>query len=186
MSYGSFAFGSGTFGGGVPDWSVHLDLSPLSREQSIIDIVSFVDERVISDLYRDPSSLKTIDRRHFEDVIAQLFHGFGYEVELTKRTRDGGKDIIAIARHEFQARYLIECKRPDPGHPVALATVRELYGVKIDDLATKAILVTTTSLTKDAREFIQRHKWELEGKEYDDIIEWLKRYEVLRGRQFGT
>ena len=59
--------------------------------------------------------------------------------------------------------------------------MRELYGVTIDDRATKGIIVTTTYLTKDAREFIEKHRWELEGKEYDDIVEWLRRYQEKHG-----
>ena len=180
MSIGSYPIGSAPLGG-APDWHVALDLSPRDGEQSILSIVSFVDERLIAELYRDPTQLRTIDRRLFEEVIAQLFHGFGYHVELTKRTRDGGKDIIAIGRREVQSKYLIECKRPDPGNPVAVTTVRELYGVKLDDLATKGIIVTTTFLTSDAREFIEKHRWELEGKEYDDIVAWLRRYQKKRG-----
>ena len=181
MSLGSYPPGS-VPPGGAPAWHFDLDLAPKHGAQPILSIVSFVDERLIAELYRDPEQLKTIDRRRFEEVVAQVFHGFGYDVELTKRTRDGGKDIIAISRREFEARYLIQCKRPDPGNPVAVTTVRELYGVTVDDQATKGIIVTTTSLTRDAREFIEKHRWELEGKEYDDIVAWLKRYQQLHGR----
>jgi HJR/Mrr/RecB family endonuclease len=178
MALGSSSLGSGTLGGGG-SWHVRVDLAPPPNATAILSIVSFVDQRLIAELYHNPEKLKTIDRREFEKVIAELFHGFGYDVELTKRTRDGGKDIVAISRREFESRYLIECKRPDPGSPVSVSTVRELYGVKEDDRATKGIIVTTTSLTKDAREFIQKHRWELEGKEYDDIVEWLRRYKGL-------
>ena len=44
----------------------------------------------------NPELLKDLSRRLFEEVIAEVFHALGYEVELTKRTRDGGNDIIAI------------------------------------------------------------------------------------------
>ena len=108
--------------------------------------------------------------------VAELFNGFGYEVELTKRTRDGGKDVIAIRRKEVETRFLVECKRPDPGNPVGVSTVRELYGVKADDGASKAILATTTYLTPDAKLFIERHRWELEAREYDAIHEWISTY----------
>jgi HJR/Mrr/RecB family endonuclease len=41
-----------------------------------------------------------LNRRLFEEFVAELFHEFGYEVELTKRTRDGGRDVIAIREAE--------------------------------------------------------------------------------------
>ena len=97
MSLGSYALGSAPIGGAP--WHFEFDLTV--GTPPIISVVSFVDERLISELYRDPIQLKTIDRHRFEEVVAQLFHGFGYDVELTKRTRDGGKDIIAISRRDF-------------------------------------------------------------------------------------
>ena len=76
-----------------------------------------------------------MNRRGFEELVAELFGGFGYEVELTKQTRDGGRDIVAIKRGEVQVKYLIECKRPDPGGHVGVGPARELLGVLTDEKA---------------------------------------------------
>jgi hypothetical protein len=55
-----------------------------------------------------------VDARTLEEIVAELFDNFGYEVELTKRTRDGGRDIIAI-RHSTARRW---CGRAELGpHP---------------------------------------------------------------------
>ena len=150
---------------------------------SIIQVASLFERVLIERLQRQPDDLRTMDRRRFEELIAELFFGFGYEVELTKRTRDGGKDIIAVKRAEVQTRFLIECKRPDPGNPVGVSTVRELYGVKVDDGASKAIIATTTYFTADAKAFSERHKWELETREFDDIHEWINKYLARTGRE---
>lgn len=147
---------------------------------SIIQVAAFVDRALIERLRANPQDLKTINRRLLEELVAELFSGFGYQVELTKRTRDGGKDIIAVRRSEVETRFLIECKRPDPGNPVAVSTVRELYGVKVDDGATKAILVTTSYLTPDAKVFVEKHRWELEAKEFEGLHEWISTYLSLQ------
>src|SRR5258708_40197380 len=56
--------------------------------------------------------LISLTPRQFEELIAEIWSRFGYEVELTARTRDGGRDIIAIRRSvEASYRHLIECKR---------------------------------------------------------------------------
>ena len=112
---------------------------------------------------------------------AELFGGFGYEVELTKQTRDGGRDVIAVKRAEVQVKYLIECKRPDPGGYVGVRPVRELLGVRQDEGATKAILATTAYFSKDAKLLFERHPWVLEPKEFDDLKEWIKLYMKLKG-----
>ena len=52
-------------------------------------------------LKRDPSQLCEIDRRVFEELVAELFDGFGYAVELTARTRDGGRDMIAVGQKDL-------------------------------------------------------------------------------------
>jgi HJR/Mrr/RecB family endonuclease len=125
--------------------------------------------------------MKTMDRRKFEELVAELFYGMGYEVELTQQTRDGGKDIIALANFgETRNKYLIECKRPDPGNAVSVGVVRALMGVKCSEKATKAIAVTTTHFSSDAHAFKDNNIWELDLKEFDDLVKWLDHYKSTR------
>lgn len=162
--------------GASSDFSLTFDLQPEGGATPIIQVASLFERALIERLQAFPDDLRLMDRRRFEHLIAELFNGFGYEVELTQRTRDGGKDIIAVRREELDLRFLIECKRPDPGNPVGVKTVRELYGVKVDDGATKAILATTTYFSPDARAFSERNRWELELRDYDAIKQWIAKY----------
>lgn len=163
--------------GALPDdFSAKFDLHEEDGSNSIIQIATFFDRALIERLQQYPEDLRSIDRRFFEQLVAELFSGFGYEVELTQRTRDGGKDIIAVKRAEIDLRFLIECKRPDPGNPVSVSTVRELYGVKVDDGASKAILATTTYFSPDAKRFSEKHLWELELRDFEAIKGWIAKY----------
>lgn len=168
--------GSAPIGALPDDFSAKFELDDQAGSNSIIQIASLFDRALIERLHQYPDDLRVIDRRRFEQLIAELFAGFGYEVELTQRTRDGGKDIIAIKRCEIDLRFLIECKRPDPGNPVSVSTVRELYGVKVDDGASKAILATTTYFSPDAKRFSEKHRWELELKDFEAIKGWIAKY----------
>ncbi|MCX6122978.1 MAG: restriction endonuclease [Ignavibacteriales bacterium] len=150
--------------------------------KSIIEYSNIVDEKLIDYFSAHPQELKTMNRRGFEDLVAELFHGFGYDVELTKQTRDGGRDIIVVRNSEVKVKYLIECKRPDPGKKVGVQPVRELFGVKNDELATKAILATTAYFSRDAKLFYEKHEWELELRDYNDLIEWIRIYLNMKGR----
>ena len=97
---------------------------------SIVVVASLFNSKLIDYFLQNPIAMKTMDRRKFEELVAELFSGFGYEVELTQKTRDGGKDIIAICnRHEIKSKYLIECKRPDQEITLALGLL-ENYGRK--------------------------------------------------------
>lgn len=149
---------------------------------NIVLITTNINEELIRYFAEHPKDMKTMNRRLLEEMIAELFIGFGYEVELTKQTRDGGKDIIAIRDSEVAEKFIIEAKRPKPGNPVGIVPVRALYGVKSDEGATKAILATTTHFTRDATMFFERHKWELEPKDYGGLMEWIKQYLKLKGK----
>jgi hypothetical protein len=135
-------------------------------------------EKLVTYFAAHPEELRTIDRRRFEELVAQIFREFKYEVELTARTRDGGRDVIAIKREEVNVRFLIECKRPNPGKPVGVAPVRALLGVTTNERATKGILATTAHFTSGAKALFEQHRWELEARDYDGLTAWLKK---LRG-----
>ncbi len=120
--------------------SASFDLERKEAVQSIIETASLFERVLIERLQQFPDDLRIIDRHKFERLIAELFSGFGYQVELSKRTRDGGKDITAIKHDKVGLKFLIECKRPDPGNPVSVSTVRELYGVKNDKKSPKQSL----------------------------------------------
>ena len=149
---------------------------------SVVPVASFFEQRLIEQLHKNPDALKVINRRRFEELVAELWDGFGYEVELTKQTRDHGIDVIAIKRREVDVRFLIQCKRPDPQHPVGVGAVRELHSVKTSEHATKGILATTTRFTPDAKSFVERFPWELELKDFEDITEWIAHYLREKGK----
>ena len=63
-------------------------------------------------------------------------------MELTKQTRDGGKDLI-ILNNSSLGDFVIyaECKKRAPKYPVNVGFVRELYGTVNADNATAGIMV---------------------------------------------
>lgn len=158
-----------------------LELGDLTPSSSLIKVCRFFNQRYVEALRRSPSDIYLLSPHDFEKLVAEIFDGFGYEVELTKRTRDGGRDIIAIKRAEVNVRFLIECKHPDRRKHVGIGPVRELLGVKTDEGASKAILATTAYFSKDAKLYFERHPWDLEGRDFKGIMEWLERYSMLLG-----
>lgn len=78
--------GSHPIGGLPDDFTASFDVDQVDERHSIIEVASFVDRALIEQLQRHPDDLRLMDRRRFEELIAELFNGFGYEVELTQRT----------------------------------------------------------------------------------------------------
>jgi hypothetical protein len=124
------------------------------------------------------------DHRIFEELVAEIFKEFGYSVELTKKTRDGGKDIIALKKRDglVEEKILIECKHWED--KVDVKPVRSLIGVAIsqEELPTGIILATTSHFTKDAEEIVINSaiKIELERRDYEDILEWIQEYDAIQ------
>jgi restriction system protein len=130
--------------------------------------------RLIRDLKVKPQELLTLDSRQFEELVAEIWRTLGYETELTARTKDGGRDIVAVRRFEANVRFLIECNRYSPSHKVGVELVRALYGVRTHEKATKGILATTSSFTRGAKAFFNDHTWELEPRDFDGVVDWVK------------
>ncbi|EGH42823.1 restriction endonuclease [Pseudomonas syringae] len=159
------------------------DADEVATSVRFMSVASRVTLQAVEYFANHPHHLKTMDRRLFEEFVAELFKGFGYEVELTKQTRDGGFDLIAVTSRDFiSQRFLIECKRPDPKNPVRLDVVKHLHATKIDQGANKAILVTTTYFTRDAHRYGKKHAIELDLKDFDDLVEWLHHYLQIKAK----
>ena len=137
-------------------------------------------QRLLDESAIRSEELLQLTPRQFEEFIAELWERFGYQVELTKRTRDGGRDVIAVRRVEAELKFLIECKRNNPSHKVGIGLVRALYGVKMHEKATKAFLATTSYFTRTAKEFFEQHRWELEPRDYQGVLDWIKTVSQLK------
>lgn len=130
------------------------------------------------------SDIPVSDNRIFEELVAEIFSGFGYTVELTKKTRDGGKDIIALKKLDtlHEEKILIECKHWK--NNIDVNVIRNLIGVACsqEDSPTGVILATTSHFTRDAQkiEIGKTIPIELERKDYDDILEWIQQYDAIQ------
>jgi restriction system protein len=130
--------------------------------------------RMIRDVQIKPRHLFTLTPRQFEEFVAEIWRNLGYETELTAKTRDNGRDVIAVKKAEVNLRFIIECKRYSSSNRVGARLVRELYGVTMHEKANKGILATTSTFTNPARAFFDAHPWELEARDFDGVVEWVK------------
>ncbi len=137
---------------------------------------------LINILKGSPELMREIDPREFEEVVAEIFRNKGFEVVLTKRTRDGGKDIIAISTDGLgiKNKYFIECKRHAEDNKVSVDIVRSLQGVKHSkEGPNKTIVATTSYFTADAKKFVDNEitsSWDMTLADYNDIAKWLQEY----------
>lgn len=149
--------------------------------RDLFELYESVSELVVA-LQAEPALLTDLDPRQLEEVTAEIFRDKGFEVELTKRTRDGGKDVIAFHKDQLgiRTKYIIECKHYSDTNKVGVDIVRALYGVKNSRSGGNVgIIVTTSTFTSGAREFIENEtttNLDLTLADKEQLLEWLEGY----------
>lgn len=107
-------------------------------------------------------SLLTLDAVQFENLVNMLLTKMGLIASTTKRSGDGGVDIIATNEQPILGgKYVIQCKRYAPGNKVGEPAVRELFGVMMHENANKGILITTSDFSRQAKSFSRNKAIEL-------------------------
>lgn len=146
------------------------DLIVLSKD--IITGVTIINDSLLKRAKDDPKIIDNISSREFEEMVCELLDKQGYNVKLTKQTRDGGKDIIVVQKSVLgEFCIYVECKKYDKSNPISVKLVRELYGTVMADDATAGMIITTSYFTRDAKEYRDKIKHRMTLKDYNDLIQ---------------
>ncbi len=124
-----------------------------------------------------PERVRDLAGREFEEVVAELLASFGWRVNLTPPTKDGGYDMLALSADAsgLESSWIIECKRYGARNAVRVDIARSIYGVKFTLGVSNAVIVTTSKFTKSAQEF-SRSKYDLQFVDYSRVVQWLEQY----------
>jgi HJR/Mrr/RecB family endonuclease len=151
---------------------------PSPQLSGLVQVVSTVNAQLLAHLKRHPQGMYQLTWRQFEELVAELLSSFGWEVELTTATQDGGYDLLAVSRETapgIRTPWIIECKRYQPANRVGIDIVRALYGVKSSLPGVQALLATTSFFTRGAKEF-KASRYDLHLRDYHGVVEWLRAY----------
>jgi restriction system protein len=156
----------------------HLIQSLLEpAEQTLLDGRGTYWEDLIDRLAADPNRLYGLDPREFEQLVMELLSRDGFDCHLTPASHDGGYDILARFRTPASSVvYLVECKRFAAQKPVGVSIVRALFGVVESQSANVGLIVTTSHLSREARNLKAELHYRMESREYDDLVAWLKKH----------
>jgi len=156
-------------------------LFKLPEDKIILDkpnlIITDINDEIKKYFNKNPHKLYELEPRKFEELIASILEDMGFNVELTKATRDGGRDIIASIRNAV-TNFLayVECKKYAPENKVGVGIIRQVSGVHYLKKPAKSIIVTTSFFTADAQREAKELENQLDLKDYDDIKHWLNKY----------
>ncbi len=133
--------------------------------------------KIIEKLKKNSDLLFDLSPRLFEEVVAELLASFGWEVNLTPPTRDGGYDIIAISKDPsgLETTWIIECKKYRSDRKVGIDIAQRLYFIKTNLSASNAILIATTNFTHGVKKFIES-KYDIQIVDIERLKDWLRKY----------
>ncbi|HBF31826.1 restriction endonuclease [Rhizobium sp.] len=133
-----------------------------------------------SHLKKRLSDIYSLSWQRFEDLTADLFRrAFNCEVVQTARSKDGGADLLLLARKGGEIEAIVECKKYAEDKKIGIRLVRELAGVCVDLDVKRATLLTTASFTSGARAGSERYRsrgFEINLADATQILAWLQCY----------
>jgi hypothetical protein len=146
-----------------------------SQSRIILDPI----DEITREAKSNPALLRRISPREFELFLRNIFKGFGFEVELTAQTRDGGVDLLCMSyAHGIPLKIAVEAKRYSEDRPISVELVRSFVGANQEIRANKLVYVTTSRYTRDAVKYANLPGVVelLELKEFPDIVKWAQGY----------
>jgi restriction system protein len=129
-----------------------LSSSTQTQLPVIAQLCSAVSEELLIRLSEYPLDRFKLNSRLFEETVAELLFRMGYEVKLTPKSGDKGRDIIAnIATPTAPLLMLVECKRYASHRLVGPEPITRLWFQMFNENANLAMLVTTSSFQPVAK-----------------------------------
>ena len=138
-----------------------------------IDLI--VDRRVLEYFYSHPEQIySSLNPRQFEEFVANILANLGYSVQVSPIGADEGIDIYAERKHIIGAELvLVQCKHFQNSIKVSRPVVQQLKANVFDKSASSGLVVTTSTFTKPAWNYINQAKYRLAGADNQKLQEWL-------------
>lgn len=154
-------------------FELYANVDPPTR---LVLAVRSLNQSMISYIRRHPQAMHDIHWHVFEELIAELLASFGWQVDLTRLSRDGGYDIFAVHNTAgLRSSWIIECKHYKAERKVGIEIARSLYAVKTELHVGMAMLATTSCFTEGVKDF-SASRYDFELRDFEGILEWINEY----------
>ena len=155
-------------------WDGTVSLNRLFDGEHIPDDPTvYFDQRYIDYLASNSEDMSHIHWRNFERLTTEFFRRQGYQVDLGRGTQDGGVDVRVWTDKDSKTGpllMLIQCKRYNG--VVGIETVKAFWSdVHFED-ATKGLIATTSSVSRDSKKLCEVRKWPMTFAEAAEVQKW--------------
>lgn len=135
--------------------------------------ILIVDPRILQHFDKDPGLVFSLSPRQFEEFVAELLSQLGYNVKLSPQGRDGGVDVYAERENDIGSELvLVQCKRYREENKVGEPVVKQLHADVNDRLASRGLVVTSSTFTRPAIDYIERFRYRMAGADFANLKQW--------------
>jgi hypothetical protein len=154
-----------------------IDDTLLAHRKTVMSIIETASRELAKLICNEPGKLQDLEWRDLERLLATVFNGIGYAVQLTRSAKDGGKDLIIefVASRQKQT-YYVEVKHWTSGKKVGGETVREFLSVVVRDQPQGGIIISTSGFSASAMEGITEIERELRFGNSNTVVSLCRTY----------
>lgn len=148
-----------------------------TTEGQLVEAVALPWFEIIELLRRSPETIYELDWRKWEEIVAAAYKQQGFDVVLTPRSNDKGRDVIATSQGLGSVRFFDQVKAYRPGHVVTAEEVRAMVGVlTLESNVSKGLITTTSTFAPGVLQDpeiarLMPYRLELKGREV--LLDWL-------------
>ena len=148
-----------------------------TEDGSFVTAITAAWEAMLNEIERCHHDAHIIPPRVWEEIVAATWERAGFQVTLTPRSADHGRDVIAVKHGFGSIRILDQVKAYKPDHIVPANDVRAMLGTVLgDQAATKGVITTTSTFAPRLLDdpMIRAHvPYRLELKDRSELFRWL-------------
>jgi restriction system protein len=157
------------------EWDAKISLDGLYKGSMFSpEIGTFIDQRYLNFLSKNPQKLGEIHWRKFEELTSEFFHREGYVVEIGPGSNDDGVDVRIWNKGSDKSvspLCLVQCKRTKA--KVEKVIVKALASDVLAEDALYGLIVTTSELSPGAATTISTRAYPITQVRPDAIKAWL-------------
>lgn len=159
-------------------WASNIEIEKVSDKLEIDQIIKITSQCFAKRIARDPSELYKLEWRDLERMLAEVFDGIGFRVELTPGSKDGGKDIVLSCKVFGQNKtYIVEVKHWRSGKRVGQVAVKDFLNVIVKESRDSGLYLSTFGFCDNAFESLSEiEKQKVRFGDQEKIVALCKTY----------
>jgi len=131
------------------DWIRELEVEEI--ESNVLKILRSCTQHIIMAILDNPNTLIDLEWLDVERMVAELFRGLGFKVELTPTSKDGGKDIILELEESGETKsYIIEIKHWRSKQKVGMSAIDKFVKIVVKEKRTGGLFLSTYGVSEEA------------------------------------